>query len=220
MGSTRVEECRGCVGEVAFRHQVVRLDNTVDIAAVDANSNTHDHLLWALGHATIDAEEIRAFKRLEAKTRTTVNNRNNCKRRNTLVVVEITVVDDGRVEGFGVVTYDLVGFLRNHPCRLVVLGVDYWTLARIQKKIERRTIFVEILDDLRKGFLCFFVEIRDGKAGSQDGVVGVFGREVRGSLSSKVLGALSASNQKEEIKHVRPARRWLHQDTRQQRPSG
>ena len=115
MGGTRVEEGRGRVGEVTLGHQVVCLNDAVEISSVDTNSDTHDHLLRALGYSSIDPEEIRAFECLETETEMTFNNL-KCRRERgyALVVIEVTVIDDGGIEGFGVVADDLVGFLRYH----------------------------------------------------------------------------------------------------------
>jgi len=62
-----VEQCRGGMGEVPFGHEVVSLEDALDVRAVDANGDTHDHVLWALGDAAVDAEKVRSFESLEAE---------------------------------------------------------------------------------------------------------------------------------------------------------
>ena len=48
---------------------------------------------------------------------------NRTLRESLQVVVEVTIVDDGRVEDFGVLHHNLVRLLRDHARRLPVLGV-------------------------------------------------------------------------------------------------
>lgn len=67
VGSTSIEQSRRSVREVSLRHEVVCLDDAVDISSVYADSHTHDHMLWALCDASIDAKEVRAFKGFETK---------------------------------------------------------------------------------------------------------------------------------------------------------
>jgi hypothetical protein len=52
------EEGGGGVCEVFVGHVVVGLDSGLDVAAVDANSDTHDHVLRSLGDFAVDAEEV------------------------------------------------------------------------------------------------------------------------------------------------------------------
>ena len=83
------------------------------------------------------------------------------------------------------------------PEGLLFLGLTVGQLKTIRRRNSmRRTVFIKILDDERKGFLRFFVEIGDGEASSQDSVVRVLGREVCSSLSGEVLGAPLANNHK------------------------
>ena len=46
---------------------------------------------------------------------------------------------------------------------------------------------VQVVDNCRKGLLGLFVQVGDGDSGSENGVIGVLGREVRSSLGSEVL---------------------------------
>jgi hypothetical protein len=98
----------GCMGEVSLRHQVVGLDDLVDVAAVDADSYTHDHMLRSLDNLAIDAEEVRPLEGLETK----------------VVVRKVSVVDDRGIEDILVVHYDLVDIIGDHRRVLIGLGVD------------------------------------------------------------------------------------------------
>jgi len=71
------------MSKVALRHQVVsnnkstlgieyarahpRLNNTVDIAAMDTDSDAHEHVLRSLGNASIDPQEVGPLECLEPK---------------------------------------------------------------------------------------------------------------------------------------------------------
>ena len=105
--SAGIEEGRGGVCKVALGHEVVGLEYSIDIVTVNANGNTHNHLLGSLCWAAIDAEEIGTLKSLETE----------------VVVVKVAIVDDGGVEHFGVVLDDLVGLVGDHGCRPSVLGI-------------------------------------------------------------------------------------------------
>jgi hypothetical protein len=68
-----------------------------------------------------------------------------------IVVVEISVVDDGGIEFFGVGHNDFVRLLRDHRRELVVLGVD---------------VGVEIMDDLGELLLGLLVQVGHSNAAS------------------------------------------------------
>lgn len=95
VGGSGVEEGGGRVSEVSLGHEVVGLEDAVEVAAVNTDSDTHDHVLGTLGGAAIDAEKVGPLEGLEAE----------------VVVVEVAVVDDGGVEDFGVLLDDLVGLV-------------------------------------------------------------------------------------------------------------
>jgi hypothetical protein len=50
-------------------HEIVRLNNPVNIRAMDSDGDSHDHVLWSFGDASIDAKEIGTFESLEPETR-------------------------------------------------------------------------------------------------------------------------------------------------------
>ena len=51
--------------EPALAHEVVGLDGTFDVMLVDANGNSHIHVLRALGYLTVQFEEIGLFQGLK-----------------------------------------------------------------------------------------------------------------------------------------------------------
>ena len=56
MRRSGVEEGGRCMGEVPIRHEVLCLNDTLNIAAVDTDSHTHDHVLWSLCDLAINLE--------------------------------------------------------------------------------------------------------------------------------------------------------------------
>lgn len=96
------------MGEVSLRHKVVCLENLLDIAALDTQSDTHDHVLRSLDNLAVDSEEVRPLERLEAE----------------VVVRKVTVVNDGRVKDVLVVHDDLKHVIGDHRSMLVSLWVD------------------------------------------------------------------------------------------------
>ena len=65
--SSSVEEGRRSVGEVSFRHEVVGLKCSINIASVDTNSDTHKHVLRSFSYSAIDSEKVRTFESLETE---------------------------------------------------------------------------------------------------------------------------------------------------------
>ena len=55
--------------EISFGHKIVGLNNLVNIRAMDRNSDSHDHVLWSFGNASINAKVVGAFESLEPETR-------------------------------------------------------------------------------------------------------------------------------------------------------
>lgn len=74
------------------------------------------------------------------------------------MVIEVAVVDDCRIELIGVLHDDLVSVVGDHGCGLVGLGVD---------------VMVEIRDHGGELLPSLLVQVGDGNAGCEDGVVGV-----------------------------------------------
>jgi hypothetical protein len=57
------------VREISLGHKVVSLEDAVNVRAVDADCNAHDHVLWAFGDTAIDVEEVGAFKCFETEAK-------------------------------------------------------------------------------------------------------------------------------------------------------
>lgn len=55
---TRVEQCRRCVREVSEGHHVIGLKHPLDVSTVNADSDTHEHVLRALGNTPVELEEV------------------------------------------------------------------------------------------------------------------------------------------------------------------
>jgi hypothetical protein len=119
-----------------LREQVISLNSRRHIFAMDTHGNSHEHMLRSFRNAIVDTEEVRPFQSLESK----------------IVVVEVPVVDDGRVELLRVGHDVVVGQLGNHGGVLAGLGVD---------------VVVEVFNDSRKLFLGFFLEIGNGDTGCE-----------------------------------------------------
>ena len=64
-------------------HQVVSLEDLLDVVPVNADGNTHDHVLRPLGNLAVDAEEVTPLEGLVSK----------------VVVREIARVVDGGIKG-------------------------------------------------------------------------------------------------------------------------
>lgn len=86
--------------------------------------------------------------------------------------MEVSLINDARVEQLSVVHHALVGLLGDHTCRFVIFRID---------------IVVQVLDNLRERLFGLLMEVRDGNACGKDGVVGVLGRQVSGSLRREVV---------------------------------
>ena len=67
MGSAGIEKSGRGMGEIAFGHKVVGLDDTLDVRSVDSDGDTHKHVLRPLGGDTVDLQQVRPFKGFEAK---------------------------------------------------------------------------------------------------------------------------------------------------------
>jgi hypothetical protein len=83
-------------------------------------------MLWAFGNTTIDFQEVRAFESLKTKASERITIKfNESTVAHLQIVVEITIVDDGRIQGFCVCDDNIICFLRYHAGRPSVLRVDY-----------------------------------------------------------------------------------------------
>lgn len=67
VGCTSVEQRRRSMGEVTLRHKVIGLDDTLEVGAVNTDSDTHDHMLRALGNTSVETEEVGPLEGFETK---------------------------------------------------------------------------------------------------------------------------------------------------------
>ena len=55
------------MGEVTFGHEVVGLDSAINVVLVDANGDSHEHVLRSLCCPSVDLEQVRTLEGLESK---------------------------------------------------------------------------------------------------------------------------------------------------------
>ena len=67
VGGAGIEKCGRSVGEIAFGHEIIGLNNTLNIRSMDAHSNTHKQVLRPLGGDPVDLQQVRPFEGFEAK---------------------------------------------------------------------------------------------------------------------------------------------------------
>lgn len=53
------------MGEVTLRHEIVCLKNAFDVGPMDADGDAHEEMLWPLGHATVELQEVGPLQCLE-----------------------------------------------------------------------------------------------------------------------------------------------------------
>ena len=41
------------MGEITYRHEIIHLNHPVNIRVMDRNCDSHDHVLWSFGDASI-----------------------------------------------------------------------------------------------------------------------------------------------------------------------
>ncbi len=86
MWCSSIEQRRARVREEALRHQVVSLKCTVNVTTVNANGDTHKHVLRSLGDFAVDFQKVGTFERFEPE----------------VLVVEVAIIDDRRVKRGGI----------------------------------------------------------------------------------------------------------------------
>lgn len=74
-----IEEGGGGVGEVTFGHEVVCLEDARNIGAVNANCDSHQHVLWTLSDASIDAKEVGTFKSFKTEAEERQQRKNSAR---------------------------------------------------------------------------------------------------------------------------------------------
>ena len=65
--SASIEKGGRGVGEIALGHEVICLNNALNVRSVNSYGNTHKHVLRSFGRDTIDLQQVRPFKGLETK---------------------------------------------------------------------------------------------------------------------------------------------------------
>lgn len=121
------------MGKVPLAHEVVGLDDLVDVLPPDSNGDTHDHVLGTFSNLAVDSEQVRSLEGLETELwATNVYGQTHAQdspfsteRRAHVVVLEISVVNNGTVEHVLVLHDGLVSLLGDHGRRSTILGVDY-----------------------------------------------------------------------------------------------
>ena len=106
-GCSSIEESRSGMSEVFVGQEIIGFNDSGNIITMNANSDTHEHVLGALGNLSVHLEEIRLFQGLESK----------------VLKVEITIVNDSSIEFILVFHSDLVGLLAYKGGRKPSLGV-------------------------------------------------------------------------------------------------
>ena len=127
-------------------------------------------MLWSLRDLFSDLEQIRSLECLEAE----------------VLVVEVSVVDDGRVKLVCVSHDAFVGFFRDHGRVFACLGVD---------------VVVEVLDDGGELLLRLLVEVGHSNTSSEDGIVGMGDCHVCCSLGrlGKVSEAINGGGESYQV---------------------
>lgn len=83
-----VEKSWRSVCEPALRHVVVGVHSSLDVLSVNANGNSHKHVLGSLSNLSIKLEQVGTLKRFEAKE----------------IELEVTIVDNHGVEALWLVS--------------------------------------------------------------------------------------------------------------------
>lgn len=102
------------MGEMLGRHEIIGFNSLLNIFAMDSDSYSHEHVLRAFGHLPIYAEKVRTLQGLEPE----------------IVVVEVLVVNNGRVQFRGMTHHSFVGVGGYHRRRAAVfLHIEVNSLA-------------------------------------------------------------------------------------------
>ena len=123
---------------------------------MDADGHSHQHMLRSLNDFATDFQQIASLQCLKAE----------------VIVMEVSVINDGRVKSFGMSLddfVDAVGYHRSLYSSSFVLH------------------FIKIFDHFGEVFLSFFMQIRDHYSSGQFRVVGVFGGHSGRDLSRQFV---------------------------------
>ena len=86
------------MSEQFFRHHVIRLYGSIDVIAMDADGDPHQHVLRTLNNLAINFQQVASLKGFETK----------------ILVVKIALINNGGVQSIGIFSDDFVMFLGNH----------------------------------------------------------------------------------------------------------
>lgn len=75
-----IEKGWGCMGEEPLGHEVIRLDNLVDVVLVDTNRHAHDHMLRPLHHLAVCLEQVGPFSRGSSKDTSNTTRRHRTRK--------------------------------------------------------------------------------------------------------------------------------------------
>ena len=99
------------MSKVSLTHQVIGVERFLNVAVVDTDGHTHQHVLRSFSDHTVEFQKVRTLKGLETK----------------VVVVVITLVIDVIVENLGVCHDDFIHFFGNEGSMLVGFWVDVFS---------------------------------------------------------------------------------------------
>jgi hypothetical protein len=111
--------------EVAFGHEMICGEDSVDICTMDTDSDAHDHVLWSISDTTVDLEQIRSLESFKAEAKVEdVSIEIFDRRKDVQVVVEVAVVDDGGIKDLGVCLNNVIGLFGDHTGWFAILRID------------------------------------------------------------------------------------------------
>mmetsp|Transcript_49580 Transcript_49580/g.137713 ORF Transcript_49580/g.137713 Transcript_49580/m.137713 type:complete len:323 (-) Transcript_49580:26-994(-) len=168
--SARVEQCWRRMRERPARHQVVGLHCRLQVSCMDADRNPHQHVLRPLHDLPMDSQQVRLLQGLEAE----------------VVVVEIPLVVQRRVDGLGVARDelpDILGDQRRCPALLVV-------------------VVAQDAASLHETVRCGLVQVRNSDARGQDREVRMLLRHVRASLRGQDVDLRSRDARVQALDHL------------------
>ena len=90
------------MSEPPLTHKIVSLNDGVNILLVNANSHSHDHMLWSLYNFAMNFQKIRPLKGLEAE----------------IVIVPVSSIIKSTLQSFFVFADDLIYIMSYQRCIL------------------------------------------------------------------------------------------------------
>lgn len=107
------------MGEPLQTDHIVSADCRLDIGLMNANGDTHDHLLWSLTNQTMDFEKVGFLKGLVTEE----------------VVIPVSLVVDNRIESFLVVLDDIIYILCDEACICSIINVRVQFLNGVRELV-------------------------------------------------------------------------------------